>query len=281
MSVALTHFGSRAGDHNDRAMQASALLADILEVRLGVRAEKIGTPLPADPSGWRDELNVALPALRQMSARFERVLTDLDAPVTALSRCSVALATLPIVAKHRPDAVVVWFDAHADLNTPATSPTGYLGGLALSGALGLWESGLGDGLDSENTILVGTRDFDETEQQLVSKGTIDHVAVGGAMADELRRLVDGRPVYVHIDCDVLEPGIVPTDYRVPGGMTLAHLTACARALAQSDVVGLEVGELETAEDALASSDPHGPARTIVGALEPLMHALMQTASRTA
>ncbi|WP_416367023.1 arginase family protein [Rathayibacter sp. VKM Ac-2878] len=92
-----------------------------------------------------------------MAARYDQVMTDKRVPVTALSRCAVALATLPIVAKHRPDAVVLWFDAHADLNTPESSSTCYLGGLALSGPLGLWESGLGAGLAESNAILVRPR----------------------------------------------------------------------------------------------------------------------------
>lgn len=55
----------------------------------------------------------------------------------------------------------------------------------------------------------------------------------------------GRPVYVHIDCDVLEPGAVPTEYRVPGGVTLAELREVAEALAEGEVVGLEIGEFES------------------------------------
>lgn len=280
MSIALTHFAARAGDHNDRAMRASVLLAGVLEARLGVNAEKIGEPAPPRPSGWREELIVSMPALGQMSDRFERILTNHEVPVTALSRCAVALATLPVVAKHRPDAVVVWFDAHADLNTPSNTHTGYLGGLALSGALDLWDSGLGGGLDPANAVLVGTRDFDAAEQELVACGAIGHVPVGDGMAEELRRFVDGRPVYVHIDCDVLEPGIVPTDYSVPDGMTLAQLTACARALSESDVVGLEIGELETDDRSPGSGDLNDSARTIVRALEPLLRKVYAGAGAT-
>ncbi|WP_275477567.1 arginase family protein [Aureimonas ureilytica] len=42
------------------------------------------------------------------------------------SRCAVSIATLPVVAKHHPDACVVWFDTHADLNTPESTTSGYL-----------------------------------------------------------------------------------------------------------------------------------------------------------
>lgn len=268
MTVSLTHFAARAGDHNDRAMRASPFLTVVLEQRLATRATVVGEPEPSHPTTWDEELAIALLSLRQMAAHYDTILSEGRTPVTALSRCAVALATLPIVAKHRPDAVVIWFDAHADLNTPLNTSTGYLGGLALSGPIGLWESGLGAGLSATNAVLVGTRDLDVAEQNLVTEGLIDLVAIGPDMAAKLRRVIAGRPVYVHIDCDVLEPGIVPTDYTVPDGMTLAQLGACARVLADSEVIGLEIGELETdAEDHGAGM--HAPARTIICALEPL------------
>jgi len=62
--------------------------------------------------------------------------------------------------------------------------------------------------------------------------------------------VGRRPTYVHIDCDVLSPGIVPTDYEVPGGLTLQDLGAALEALARGTVVGLEIAELEAPETGL-------------------------------
>ncbi|HEY8912611.1 arginase family protein [Lacisediminihabitans sp.] len=272
MPIALTHFAARAGDHNDRAMQATPLLTTVLGERLRINAMVIGEPQPALSANWDTELASALPALLQMSAHYDRLLTAGQSPVTVLSRCAVALATLPMVAKHRPDAVVVWFDAHADLNTPQNSSTGYLGGLALAGPLGLWNSGLGSGLAEANAILAGTRDIDRPEQDVIDAGRIALIPVDEDMAGNLLRTIAGRPVYVHVDCDVLEPGTVPTDYAVPEGMSLAQLSACARALAHTEVVGLEIGELETAgvRHRLASDEP---ARLVTGALEPLLRAL--------
>jgi arginase family enzyme len=188
-------------------------------------------------------------------------------PVTASSRCAVALATLPVVAAHRPDAVVVWFDAHADLNTPRTTTTGYLGGLAYSGPLGLWDSGLGAGLDADHAILVGARDIDPPEQEILDAGAVTLVRVGPAMVDELRVAVAGRPVYVHVDCDVLDPGIIPTDYLVPNGMTLDDLHAAAQVLAESELVGIEIGELETTPGA---GPPPLHVSRLLDALEPLL-----------
>jgi len=179
-----------------------------------------------------------------MRARYDLLLATDQTPVTALSRCAVALATLPVIAHRRPDAVVIWFDAHADINTPQTSTTDYLGGLALGGPLGLWDSGLGAGLQPGNVILAGTRDIDGPEQKLIDEGAITLIGPGIDFAERLRRAVAGRPVYVHIDCDVLEPGIVPTDYLVAEGLSLHDLHQAAEALALSDILGIEIGELE-------------------------------------
>ena len=162
-----------------------------------------------------------------------------------MGRCAVALATLPVVAAHRPDAVVVWFDAHADVNTPESTTSDYLGGLALSGPLGLWDSGLGSGLAADKAILVGVRDVDPPERGTIDSSGLTEVLPGPDLARRVASAVKGRPVYVHIDCDVLEPGTVPTEYRVPGGLTLAELGEVAEALAEGEVVGLEIGEFES------------------------------------
>ncbi|WP_353952769.1 arginase family protein [Knoellia sp. S7-12] len=265
--VALTHFAGRAGDHNDLAMVGSRELAAALSAHIGVEATVVGTPEPALSVGWKEELAAATPTLKAMAAHLDQAFREGLTPITASSRCAVALATLPVVAAHHPNAVVVWFDAHADLNTPENTTTGYLGGLAYSGPLGYWDSGLGGGLDPDNAVLVGARDLDPAEQELIDGGTVALVKVGPSMADDLRRLVDGRPVYVHIDCDVLDAGTVPTDYRVANGMTLADLLATAEVLAESEVVGLEIGELESAPDRHV---PPTYVNALLDALNPLL-----------
>ncbi|MEJ5083774.1 hypothetical protein WH356_23335 [Ochrobactrum sp. MYb379] len=77
----------------------------------------IGTPEPFLNIGWKEELDAVLQALRQVRERFEDVLTIGAVSIAATSRCAVALATLPIIAKYNPSACVVWFDSHGDLNT--------------------------------------------------------------------------------------------------------------------------------------------------------------------
>ena len=153
--VVVTHVAGRIGDHNDRAMAASPRLAAALARRYDVEPVVIGSPRPALSVGWQVELDAARDELEALAAHYEVLWAGSAVPVTALSRCAGALATLPVVAANRPDALVVWFDAHADLNFPESTPSGYLGGLALSGPLGLWDSGLGAGLGTDNVVLAG------------------------------------------------------------------------------------------------------------------------------
>lgn len=268
--VGLTIFCARAGDHNNLAMPGAVAVGMALSRRLGIPATTIGAPEAALNAGLETELAAAMPELLALSAHFDGLLERRLTPLSALSRCAVSLASLPVLMRHRPDACVVWFDAHADLNTPQTTMTGYLGGIALAGPAGLWDSGLGNGLPLSSIILVGARDLDPAEQALVDAGTVRLVAPSGDYLSALRVALGGRPAYIHLDCDVLEPGIVPTDFRVPGGFTLAELHVICRVLAEVELVGLEIAEFENAwsEDGAAVSPD-----ALLDALEPIISRL--------
>ena len=244
--IALTVFQARAGDRNNLAIPGAKSIGSALERQLGVTSTVIGSPEPALNANWTVELEAAMPALRAMADRYESIMQEGLCALCASSRCAVSLATLPAVAKHRPDCCVVWFDAHADLNTPDTTTTGYLGGLALSGPAGMWSSGLGGGLSLANIILVGQRDIDPPEQALIDDGRVLHLPPSVDLPMALRRAIAGRPVYVHLDCDVLNPGIVPTDYVHENGLSLENLRAAFSAIADGEVVGLEIAEFQNA-----------------------------------
>jgi arginase len=258
MAPALTIFQGRVGDHNDRGFGGAAGIGAEWQRRLGLPAVTVGTPEPPLNAGWREELAAAVPALEAMSHRYDEIYAAGETPVTALTRCAVALATLPVVARYHPDALVVWFDAHGDLNTPESSTTGYLGGLALSGPVGMWESGLGSGIAAANVVLGGARDLDPLERRLIDDGVVRNIPAGPTMMADLDAAIGDRPVYFHLDCDVLEPGLVPTDYRVPNGMMLDEISRVATCLAAKSVVGIEVAEFEGSWSAPARRAILGP-----------------------
>lgn len=263
----LTVFQGRAGDHNDLAIPGAAAVAMAISVRLGLSVEIVGSPEPALSTDWQAELDAAMPVLRSMSQHYASIFASGKRPLTMLTRCAVALATLPIVAKIRPDACIVWLDAHADLNTPETSTSGYLGGMAISGAAGLWDSGLGGELALRNVILVGTRDIDPAEHDLIDASGIQVTPPQGDIVSQMVNAIAGRAVYVHLDCDVLNAGIVPSDYQVEGGLTLADLQCVAEALAKCEIVGVEIAEFQSVWE--KDGPPVAPT-DLLDAIEPLI-----------
>lgn len=264
---AYTVFQGRAGDHNDLAMPAARAIGEALALRTGQTPVVIGKPEPALNTGWREELDAARPALNALQARFEDVCASGAVSIAATSRCAASLATLPVISKHYPGVCIVWFDSHADLNTPEVTTTGYLGGLALAAPAGMWESGLGAGLELHQIVLVGQRDLDPFERDLIDRAGIPHIKPGNGLAERLRAAVAGRPVYVHLDCDVLNPGIVPTDYVHDGGLSLQDLRACSEVIAEGRFIGIEIAELQIAWE--IDSDQISPV-PLLDALEPLL-----------
>ncbi|WP_431323222.1 arginase family protein [Rhizobium sp. YTU87027] len=119
----------------------------------------------------------------------------------------------------------------------------------------------------DQVVLVGQRDLDPYEVNLMAQHNIPHIRPKDDLPNELRSAIDGRPVYVHLDCDVLEPGIVPTDYTNAGGLSLDDLQLCCEVIAEHQIVGLEIAEFQNAWQ--AGGPPVSPS-ALLDALSPLL-----------
>lgn len=269
-SLALTVFQGRAGDRNPRGAAGALAVGAALEARLGLAAEHVGVLAPPLAAGWSEELEAARPGLEALAARLDAVLTDGKASLATQGRCAASIAALPVVLRHHPDALVVWFDAHGDCNQPAHSTSGYLGGMVLTAAVGIWDSGLGRGLDLADVVLVGARDLDPCEAALIAAGAPRPVTAGPGIGQRLAAAIGNRPVYVHLDCDVLEPGLVPTEYSVADGLSFADLREACAVLARNRVIGLEIAEFE---DVFADTGTPGDVDALLDALAPLIDRL--------
>ncbi len=245
--IAVTSYVGPAGDRNIRGMQGASNLGEALCRKTGHRPGMVGSRRQPIPGGWAAQLEAALPDLRRLGIHIEQILNGGGRPMTVMGRCVASLATLPPVARRHPDAAIVWFDAHGDCDVPTDgvgSESGYLGGMVLTGAAGLWETGLGGDLALGQVVLVGGRDLDPAERLRIENGEITLVEGGPDLGARLRKAIRDRSVYVHLDCDVLEPGLVPTEYHVPGGLSLLDLTQACTTLAEYEVLGAEIAELE-------------------------------------
>lgn len=243
--LTLTCFQGYCADRNDLGLAGSRALAQALSRRFRAPVHTLGTARAPLLGHWAQELEAITPELLLLAQTLEQQMTGGLRPLTTMSRCAGALATLPVVARHRPEACVVWFDAHGDLNAPDTSESGYLGGMIITAAAGLWESGLGTGLTLEQVVLAGAHQLDPCEQALIDAGRVYHLPPDELSPGALSEAIHGRPVYIHLDCDVLSAGIVPSDYQVEGGLSLERLEALFEVLAQENVIGMEIAELES------------------------------------
>jgi arginase len=271
LMIALTTYIGRAGDRNARAMRGASALGESLAKRTGLQPRRVGAPGQPIAGGWAAQLEAAISDLRQLSAQVGEILDRQARPLSVMGRCAASLATLPQVARRRPDAAIVWLDAHGDCNAPggAGSADNYLGGMVLTGAAGLWPTGLGADMDLSQVVLVGGRDLDPPERARIERGEIALVEAGPDLGGRLREAVRGRAVYVHIDCDVLDAGLAPTEYQVPGGFSLRDLAEACAVLAEHEVVGVEFTEFE-GEWPSGEIDDGG---RLVEAVEPLLHKL--------
>ncbi len=189
--------------------------------------------------------------------------------ITIGGDCGVELGAIESVTANRQDVAVVWFDAHADLHTPESSPSGNFHGMVLRAVLGEGAPELvaPAPLPTERLVLVGTRTLDPPEEEFIaSRG----VPVLGGDPGELVAAVEATgaaSVYVHVDLDVLDPGeFSGVDYPEPFGMAAAEVVAAIRALRERfELAGAGITEFSPASPEAAVEDLPTILR-IVGAL---------------
>jgi arginase family enzyme len=168
--------------------------------------------------------------------------------------CSIALSTLPAIARRAPDARVVWLDAHGDFNTPATTGSGFLGGMCLAAACGRWDSGFGAGLDPRRVVMSDGRDLDPAEREELDRAGVPVVPPAG-VADAVR----GQRVFLHLDFDILDPSVMPAGVPAPGGLSADELRALMVDLADAvELIGVELTALETPEHAALLAEVVAP-----------------------
>ena len=176
----------------------------------------------------------------------EKSLEEGMTPVILGGDHSVAAGTVSGVAayfrKQHQRIGLIWIDAHADLNTPETSPSGNVHGMPLAALVGLGPTPLADILGfspkvlPENTVLIGVRDIDATEKENIRRAgitevytmrDIDERGMRTVMEEALRAAGRGTAGYhVSLDMDWIDPEDAPgVGTPVRGGATYreAHL----------------------------------------------------------
>ncbi len=189
---------------------------------------------------------------------------------------SIAIGTLAGLMQHKKKLGVIWFDAHGDINTAETSPSGNIHGMPVAVAMGLGHKdltaigGADKKLDPKNFVLIGSRDLDAGERKLLkelgvtvfSMHEVDLMGIAKVMEEAIRIASDGTDgVHVSFDMDAMDPFYATgTGTRVPGGLTYRESHLALELIAKADIVTsvefVEVNPLldykqKTAETAVA------------------------------
>ncbi|MBX6772152.1 MAG: arginase [Chloroflexi bacterium] len=178
---------------------------------------------------------------------------------------SLAIGSLAGLLDRRPDARVLWLDAHGDLNTPETTPSGNVHGMPLAVALGEAPA-LFPGLDwhrrgiaPERVVLVGVRSLDPGERERIRRlglrvytiADVDRLGIYEVMQRALDYLkAPPDSLHVSLDLDVVDPLHAPgVGTPVSGGMTIREAHLALEMIAQTNLMAsLEVVEVNAFRD---------------------------------
>ncbi len=259
-------------------MGPSALRLACLNTKLeslGYQVEDLGNvPVAQQESTPTGRANAKyLPEIAQtcasLAAAVEQIITADKFPLVLGGDHSVATGTVAGVAqayrKRDQQVGLIWIDAHSDMNTPETSPSGNIHGMPLACCIGQGPPeltgifGYSPKVQARNVVLIGLRDVDITERGMVRNSgvraftmrDIDERGLRSVMKEAIRIASDGTEgFHLSLDMDVLDPDEAPgVGTPVRGGITYreAHL-AMETICDCSRMVSMEVVEVNPVLD---------------------------------
>jgi arginase len=237
--------GRRGVDMGPSAIRY-AELAEHLADGLGIWTRDLGnvvTPVAEELASDNADARF-LPQILQLCDEVAKLVAaatrDGSLPLVLGGDHSVALGTLVGMASEHGPGGVVWIDAHGDLNTPATSPSGNVHGMVLAAALGragddfAYDEWMLPAVEPGRIALVGVRSLDQGERELLrdidakifTMSEVDRLGIGPCMREALAHADGGGFLHVSFDMDVVDPEHAPgVGTPVRGGLSYreAHL----------------------------------------------------------
>lgn len=198
-------------------------------------------------------VNEIIKANTNLAQKVEAVVKAGSFPLVLGGDHSIAIGTLAGLATSYNNLGVIWYDAHADMNTGETSPSGNIHGMPLAVCIGLGDDRLvnlhtdGQKVKPENIVIIGARDVDPGERLLIKERgikvytmhEIDKNGMSSVMEDAIAYLqsreVDG--VHLSLDLDGLDPLYTPgVGTPVPGGISYRESHLAMEMLEESGLI---------------------------------------------
>lgn len=190
---------------------------------------------------------------RNLAHQVYSALCSHSFPIVMGGDHSLGLGSISGVSKYYKDIAVIWIDAHGDINTDETSPTGNVHGMPLAAAMGLGYSDLTDlyykgiKVKPENVFIIGARDLDDGEKELIkqhnmtvySTEDVEKIGVKKIMESIHSKLRDSEIEAVHLsfDIDCIDPEYVPgTGTPVRYGMNVIDVKYILKYLMETNLI---------------------------------------------
>lgn len=229
-----------AGDPDHPAAQGPAALRAAL-ARDGIDLATKGVAVHSDRADMRE---ASIDTCRRLAELVRGAVADGAVPLVFAGSCDVAPGVLAGVGDV--GLGVVWIDAHADFNTPASSVSGFWPGMTLAVVVGdcgadVWTALRWRPVAAERVLLVGVRSLAPAQEAVRLRESAVHTVrwrtgcPGCEPEAALERLRTGvERVYVHLDLDALDPeiGSGVVDPPVPGGLSQRQLTGLLDAVCE-------------------------------------------------
>jgi arginase len=259
--------GRRGVDMGPYAIRYAGLEHDLLAMGLEVRDHHniaVSGPESADPGNPRakfdDLIETACQSLRQRVAEIARAGSF---PLVLGGDHSIAIGTVAGLLDARQDVGVLWIDAHGDINTPETTPSGNVHGMPVATILG--KSGLGQklgwtarALSPRRVVLFGTRTLDPGERttirelgvRMFTMSEIDQRGVKACIEEAASLLAGPGGIHISFDIDAVDPLEAPgVGTPWPGGLTYREAHLAMELLADTGAVtSMEVVEVNPIAD---------------------------------
>jgi arginase len=208
-----------------------------------------------------------MPVMRtceRIAALVRRAAESGEVPVVLGGDHSVALGSIGGLASLYGPGGVIWIDAHGDLNTPETTPSGNVHGMVLAAVLGLggpaFESSAWPlpAVEPQRVALVGVRSLDAGERERVKElgvkvftmSDVDRLGVERAIRESLTHIAGPGFVHVSLDMDAVDPEVAPgVGTPVRGGLNYREAHLALELVAESGLLtSLDVVEVNPVFD---------------------------------
>ena len=211
--------------------------------------EVVEVPLSKKKLSIVENIKCFHPIIEQ-TISFKKLITDIH-PVkisTIGGDCGIEIIPISYLNKiYQNDIIIIWIDAHADLNTPESSPSKTFHGMPLRTLLGEGNRQIIDLLFStitaEQICFVGVRDLDESESNYISGKEIK--TLSNCNFSDIQAAINGfNKIYIHLDLDVLDREEFEfTMFPTKGGIKIKDVTQLIKDLkVHYDVVGICITE---------------------------------------